>query len=111
MGHSEQGIAAKLQAIMARIPEHTIVPAYNQDDVYVYDIETFEIIKVVGCNQPSARGYMERGVPAGYKACRGMEASRLGLWHPSTPESRLIDSKRQAASQLAFSRAYAGGAL
>lgn len=111
MGHSELGAAAKLQSILARIPEHTIVPAYNQDDVYVYDVETFEIIKVVGCNQPSARSYITNGVPAGYKACRGMEAASLGLWHACEPESRLIDSKRQTANQTAFNRSYVGGVL
>jgi hypothetical protein len=111
MGHNEQGMAAKLQAIMAKIPEHTKVPVYNQDDVYVYDNETFEIIKVVGCNQPSARSYINSGVPAGYKACNGMEAARLGLWVACDSEYRFIDPKRKASNELAFSRAYARGAL
>lgn len=104
MGHSEQGMAAKLQSILARIPDQTLVPAYNTDDLYIFDDETFEIVQVVGSSTPAYRSMRSQRMPSGYSACMGREAASLGLWHATT-DGRLIDPERAAQARIAFNKA------
>lgn len=107
MGHADKTIAAALTATLAKIPDQTLIPAYNTDDVYVYAVDSLEIIEQVPVNSYRAAD-IKRGLermPVGYAFCTGMRASTLGLWHAPDSTGRLICPDRARMNRLAFNAA------
>ena len=109
----EKSIVAGLLDALASIPEDVLIPAYNQDDIYIYQESNLEIVEVVPCSSHRSRliaAGIER-VPAGYGACKGFGASRLGLWHKPVKHEkygRVICDDRARQLRLAY-RASCGG--
>lgn len=71
MGAIARDILATIEAINNPIPAHR----FNDDDFYVYDEATLELLQEVGCKA----GWRPVAKP-GQAVARGMRAKWLGLW-------------------------------
>ena len=62
----------------------TLIPrsSFNDDDLYVYDVEALQLIRVYSCRDEIVRrikhGFVK--LPTGQKAEIGLSAKYLGLW-------------------------------
>jgi hypothetical protein len=107
MGHADNNLAAALIATLASIPADVLIPAYNHDDVYVYAVDSLEIIDRVPVNSYRAAD-IKRGVermPKGYAWASGIKASSLGLWHAPDSTGRIVCGDRARLNRLAFNAA------
>jgi hypothetical protein len=67
------------------IPQCLPVSSFNDDDVYVYNAATKQIVRVIGSKDSQVRDsrYIGLRVQAGESWARGMAAKSLGLWRES----------------------------
>ncbi|QNN56504.1 hypothetical protein H9K76_18480 [Diaphorobacter ruginosibacter] len=55
--------------------------SFNDDDIYIYDIQSRQIVESFGSASPTARAARYSGIPvkAGQSWCRGMQAKYMEL--------------------------------
>lgn len=58
------------------------IASFNDDDVYVYNAETKQIVRTISCKDSQVRDskYIGLRVNAGESWAKGMAAKSLGLW-------------------------------
>ena len=64
MAHADHNLAAALSATLAAIPGEVLIPAYNHDDVYIYAVDSLEIVQQVPVNSYRAAATTACGVSA-----------------------------------------------
>lgn len=65
--------------------EHDAIAAstrsFNDDDIYIYDIQSRRVVESYGSSSPTARAARFGGIPvkAGQSWCKGMQAKYMEL--------------------------------